>query len=66
MNRKLLTGGLIALIAAFLVAYFASPVLAVRGLTEAARSGDEAALRERVDFPRRTRTRCASPGPIVT
>ncbi|WP_339871242.1 DUF2939 domain-containing protein [uncultured Brevundimonas sp.] len=51
MNRKLLTGGLIALIAAFLVAYFASPVLAVRGLTEAARSGDEAALRERVDFP---------------
>lgn len=51
MNRKLLTGGLTALIVAFLVAYFASPVLAVRGLTEAARTGDEAALRERVDFP---------------
>lgn len=51
MNRKLLTGGLTALIAAFLVAYFASPVLAVRGLTEAARSGDEAALSARVDFP---------------
>jgi|TARA_R110002051_G_scaffold78941_4_gene142576 hypothetical protein len=51
MNRKLLTGGLTALIAAFLVAYFVSPVLAVRGLTEAARTGDEAALRQRVDFP---------------
>lgn len=51
MNRKLLTGGLTALTIAFLVAYFASPVVAVRGLTGAARTGDEAALRERVDFP---------------
>lgn len=51
MNRKLLTGGLTALIAAFLIAYFGSPVLAVRGLTEAATTGDETALRARVDFP---------------
>jgi hypothetical protein len=51
MNRKLLTGGLTALIVALLVAYFASPLLAVRALTDAARNGDEAALRERVDFP---------------
>lgn len=50
MSKKLIAG-LTALIAAFLVAYFASPVLAVRGLTEAARTGDEAALRQRVDFP---------------
>ena len=50
MSKKLIAG-LTALIAAFLVAYFASPVLAVRGLTEAARTGDETALRERVDFP---------------
>ncbi|MFT4911954.1 MAG: hypothetical protein ACI9YM_000527 [Brevundimonas sp.] len=50
MSKKLIAGLMFA-VAAFLVAYFASPVLAVRGLTEAARAGDEAALRERVDFP---------------
>lgn len=50
MSKKLIAGLTLA-VTAFLVAYFASPVLAVRALTEAARTGDEAALRERVDFP---------------
>jgi len=50
MSKKLIVG-LTVVAAVFLTAYFASPVLAVRGLTEAARTGDEAALRERVDFP---------------
>jgi hypothetical protein len=51
MNRKLLTGGLTALIVLFLGAYALSPVLAVQGLTRAAKTGDEAALRRLVDFP---------------
>ena len=50
MSKKLIVG-LTVVAAVFLAAYFASPVLAVRGLTEAARTGDEAALRQRVDFP---------------
>ena len=50
MSKKLIAGLTFA-VAAFLVAYFVSPVLAVRGLTAAARTGDEATLRERVDFP---------------
>lgn len=35
----------------FAVAYFGSPVLAARDLTEAAKTGDEPALRRLVDFP---------------
>lgn len=35
----------------FAAAYFGSPVLAARDLTEAAETGDEAALRRLVDFP---------------
>lgn len=50
MSKKLIVG-LSVVAAVFLAAYFVSPVLAVRGLTEAARTGDEAALRQRVDFP---------------
>ena len=50
MSKKLIVG-LFVVAAVFLGAYFASPVLAVRGLMEAAQTGDEAALRERVDFP---------------
>jgi len=50
MSKKLIVG-LTVVAAVFLTAYFVSPVLAVRGLTEAARTGDEAALRQRVDFP---------------
>jgi hypothetical protein len=36
---------------AFVAAYFGTPVLAARDLTEAARAGDEAELRRLVDFP---------------
>lgn len=35
----------------FAAAYFGTPVLAARDLTEAAKSGDEAQLRRLVDFP---------------
>ncbi len=35
----------------FAAAYFGTPVLAARDLTEAAKAGDEAALRRLVDFP---------------
>ena len=35
----------------FAAAYFGSPVLAARDLTEAAKTGDEAELRRLVDFP---------------
>jgi hypothetical protein len=51
MNRKtqlVVLGGVIAL---FFAAYFASPLLAVRGLISAAKAGDEARLEQFVDFP---------------
>jgi hypothetical protein len=51
MNRKtqlVVLGGVIAL---FVAAYFASPLLAVRGLISAAKAGDEARLEKFVDFP---------------
>lgn len=42
---------LAAVFGLFLVAYFASPLLAVQGLISAAKAGDEAALERKVDFP---------------
>jgi len=51
MNRKPLIATVLAVVGLFLVAYFASPLLAVRGLMQAARAGDEAALEQRVEFP---------------
>ena len=51
MNRKSLIAIVAAVLGLFLIAYFASPLLAVRGLVEAAKAGDEAALERRVDFP---------------
>ena len=50
MNRKVLTG-LVVVVVLFLAAYFASPLLAVRGLISAAKAGDEAKLERLVDFP---------------
>ena len=41
----------LALVAAFVVAWAASPVFAVKGLVHAARQGDEAGLERHVDFP---------------
>ena len=48
--RKLALAVLVLLLAAAGGWYFASPWLAMRGLVDAARSGDQAALAERVDF----------------
>ena len=51
MNQKLIIrlGG--AVVAAFVLAYAASPLLAARSLVQAARTGDEKALERQVDFP---------------
>lgn len=49
-RRSLITAAAVA-VGLFLIAYFASPLLAVRGLVSAAKAGDEAALEQRVDFP---------------
>lgn len=51
MNQKLILrlGG--AAVAAFVLAYAASPLLAARSLVQAAKAGDEKALERQVDFP---------------
>ena len=51
MNRKLITGLVVAVVGALFVACFASPFLAVQGLIRAARQGDQAGLERHVDFP---------------
>src|SRR5690606_712173 len=51
LSRRLLTRLIAVLVGAFLVAFFASPVVAVRSLINAARTGDEARLERLVDFP---------------
>jgi hypothetical protein len=51
MKRKPLLVIAAVVVGLFLVAYFASPLLAVRGLIAAAKAGDEAALEQKVDFP---------------
>lgn len=49
--KRILTGGAIGLVlAVFVGAYFASPVLALHSLTEAAKAGDRAKLERLVDF----------------
>lgn len=50
MNRKLLIGVAGAVVVLFLIAYFASPLLTVRGIIGAAKAGDAAALERQVDF----------------
>ena len=51
MNQKLIIrlGG--AAVAAFVLAYAASPLLAARSLIQAAKAGDEKGLERQVDFP---------------
>lgn len=51
MKRRTLIAAAAVVVGLFLIAYFASPLLAVRGLVSAAKSGDQAALEQRVDFP---------------
>lgn len=51
-NNRILVGAGIGVIVAFLVAsYFASPIIALHGLTTAAKAGDRAKLERAVDFP---------------
>lgn len=51
-SNRILLGAGVGLVVAFLVgAYFASPVLALHGLTAAAKAGDRAKLERGVDFP---------------
>jgi hypothetical protein len=51
MNQKLIIrlGGTV--VAVFVLAYAASPLLAARSLVQAAKTGDEQALERQVDFP---------------
>ena len=51
MNQKLIIrlGG--AVVAVFVLAYAASPLLAARSLVQAAKTGNEQALERQVDFP---------------
>lgn len=51
MSRKVLVGLFVIGGVLFAGAWFASPMLAVRGLIDAARTGDEARLERLVDFP---------------
>lgn len=51
-STRILAGAGIGVVAALLAAlYFASPVLALKGLTDAAKAGNRDELAERVDFP---------------
>lgn len=51
MKSRPLIAVVAVVVGLFLVAYFASPLLAVRGLVSAAKAGDATALEQRVDFP---------------
>lgn len=51
MKPRTLSAIAAVVVGLFLTAYFASPLLAVRGLISAAKAGDEAGLERRVDFP---------------
>ena len=51
MKRKPLIAAVAVVAGLFLIAYFASPLLAVQGLVSAAKAGDESALERKVDFP---------------
>jgi hypothetical protein len=49
-NRILIgAGGVVALL--LIALYFASPILALHSLTQAAKAGDKVALAQKVDFP---------------
>ena len=50
-NRILIGAGVGVLVVLLAAGYLASPIFALRGLTEAARTGDKARLERAVDFP---------------
>lgn len=49
--KGLIKGFLVLGVLAFLVAYFATPILTVNAIVAAAKAGDEAALERNIDFP---------------
>ena len=51
MNRKLIIGLAAAAFAVLAVVWAVSPLIAVRGLIDASKRGDAAALERKVDFP---------------
>lgn len=50
-SNRFLIGAGVAVALIVLAIYFASPILALKGLTDAAKAGDRDELAERVDFP---------------
>ena len=50
-NRILIGAGVAVVLAALIAGYLASPILALHGLTAAAKAGDKAGLESAVDFP---------------
>ncbi|HWT53046.1 MAG TPA: DUF2939 domain-containing protein [Caulobacter sp.] len=50
-NRILIGAGVGVLLALLVAGYFASPILALHGLTAAAKAGDRSRLEQAVDFP---------------
>ncbi|PIB92115.1 DUF2939 domain-containing protein [Caulobacter sp. FWC2] len=50
-KRILIGAGAAVLVAALIAGYLASPILALQGLTAAAKAGDKAGLESAVDFP---------------
>lgn len=50
-NRILIGAGVGVLVALLIAGYLASPIFALRSLTEAAKAGDKARLESAVDFP---------------
>jgi len=51
-NNRILVGAGVGVLAAFLIAaYFVSPIIALHGLTTAAKAGDRAKLERSIDFP---------------
>lgn len=51
MSKKLIVGGVIAVVAAVVIAWAAAPILAAQSLIRAAKAGDEKRLEQLVDFP---------------
>lgn len=51
MTRKIIAGIVMATVAAFLLAWAISPILAAQALIRAAKAGDERGIEQRVDFP---------------
>lgn len=51
MTKKIIAGVVLAAVAAFVLAWAISPILAAQALIRAAKAGDERGIEQRVDFP---------------